>query len=133
MGKKILFVYFILLSFYFSCSNQKNEQSKSKEKVNSNEIISEIDKSNKLEQLDTKLIQGIWYINESSNAIFEIGEDSILYVDNLRSYPYEISKNMLIIDLDGWKSKSLILRADRDSLILQDVDDQSIIRLFKME
>ena len=83
-------------------------------------------KTEKTYNVSPKNLFGVWFTERGDNAIFNISADSIYYVDNLRSYKYEIRADTLKINFDGWISKSLIVKLTTDSLILMDFDDKSI-------
>lgn len=68
--------------------------------------------------IDVSNIQGIWTNGQTDNATFRIKKDSIYYVDNFKSFKYEISSDTLIIKFDGYNDVSKILKIDNDSLIL---------------
>jgi hypothetical protein len=81
--------------------------------------------------VSSEILLGAWFVEMDSNAAFSIFPDSIYYVDNLRSYAYEITADTIKVNFDGWVSKSFILKATKDSLVLMDVEDRSITYLLK--
>jgi hypothetical protein len=74
--------------------------------------------------VSSEMLPGAWFKEGDSNAVFSISSDSIFYVDNSGSYAYEITADTIQIKFDGWISKSLILKATKDSLVLMDIRDR---------
>jgi hypothetical protein len=73
-------------------------------------------------------ILGAWGNDENGNAIFFIDKDSILYVDPLTKYKYTIVQDTLKIFEYGYVNKLFILKADTDSLVLDNLDYSVIQR-----
>jgi hypothetical protein len=103
---------------YDSVSYEKNKQNERKEITNTHNVSSET-------------LLGVWFKERESNAVFNISSDSIYYVDNLRSYKYEIIADTIKINFDGWISKSLVVKVTKDSLVLMDLEDRSITHLLR--
>jgi archaellum component FlaF (FlaF/FlaG flagellin family) len=142
MNNFIFIILFALFYLFESCSYQekqkdnKNTYIESSNDTDNNKVAhtNKVHKSSDIKnKLDYSFIQGVWFEEMNTNALFAIDGDSIFYVDNLSSYPYEISDDTLVINFDGWKSKSLILKVDNNSLYLKDISDGTVIKLFREE
>jgi len=74
-------------------------------------------------QHKTKFLQGIWAIDESSNAVFNIHNDTVNYCTEVQymntPYKYLISADTLLLQYDGAFTKHLILKLDTDSLVMK--------------
>ena len=70
-----------------------------------------------------KLLQGIWAVDESSNAVFSFHNDTVNYCTEVMNinvpYKYLISKDTLFLQYDGGFTKDLILKLNKDSLVLK--------------
>ncbi|MBT1712189.1 hypothetical protein KK062_28365 [Fulvivirgaceae bacterium PWU5] len=110
---------------------------KEKNKTRESVIIHEEKKQNEDKEnvrsynVSPEALTGAWFKEKGSNAVFDISYDSIFYVDNLKSYKYQIIADTIKIDFDGWISKSLILKVTTDSLLLMDLEDRSITYLLR--
>jgi hypothetical protein len=69
-------------------------------------------------KMDVSNMIGIWTDGQTENATFEIGKDSIYYIDSFQKYKYSISGDSITIKFDGFDNVSKIEKVDKDSLIL---------------
>jgi hypothetical protein len=94
----------------FSCGQRSHTNKVENHRLNSDEII------------------GAWGNDENGNAIFQIDKDSILYVDPLTKYKYSFAHDTLKIFDNGFINKLIVLRVDRDSLVLNNLNYSVIQR-----
>jgi hypothetical protein len=99
--------------FIFSCGQRNHINKVENQRFTSDEII------------------GAWGNDENGNAIFQIDKDSILYVDPLTKYKYSLANDTLKIFDNGFINKLIVLRADSDSLILNNLNYSVIQRYNK--
>jgi hypothetical protein len=129
---KIILVVLIPLFLLFCCKEKRSSELGILEKRDQDAYENkESSNVSTRKQVLPENLKGTWFRDKESNAVFDVSSDSVYYVDNLKSYKYEISSDTLLIDLDGWTSKSLILKLTRDSLTLMDLDDHSVTYLIK--
>lgn len=78
-------------------------------------------------------IMGIWKgdYDDGPNATMAIYEDSLLNVEHLESFKYELRSDTLIVDFGDWKSISIITKAEKDTLILLDENGETVYTTFK--
>ena len=93
------YLFSFLISFWgVSCSN--SVQSETSEQ-GSTKTIDTLNKAAQAsvdnEDLLSLKILGAWTNHQTENATFDIGKDSILYVDELQSYPYKLIDNKIVI------------------------------------
>jgi len=62
---------------------------------------------------------GAWTDGSTENAIFDIGKDSIFYVDQLEAFPYTLKGDSLTILFPGMRFVSQA-RISGDTLVLTD-------------
>ena len=80
---------------------------------------SDLEKSQE-HKFDPELLTGTWAEREDENAFFFIKNDSVYYIDSQdKGYHVEIKSDTLIFHLDGFDSKSKLIKLTKDSLIYQ--------------
>lgn len=126
--KKILFI--ISLMSIISCK----EKNKTKEVnlVQDKKEVSIVKKSDDQNFYDSKLLNGVWAENIDDNALFEIKNDTLRYVEYYDTpYIAQIVKNKLVIKYLDNKvlSESYILKISKDSLVLK-TDDEPSLKLY---
>lgn len=112
--KKLLFVFLALV--LLSCEKQNKKSVTKQEQEN----ISPDERDLKIEE---QLLNGVWAESEDENALFEITDDTLRYVEFYETpYTFTIKDNMLIMitdDLDAEIPPSKIIKLTSDSLILR--------------
>lgn len=83
------------------------------------------------QEITKERIIGAWGNDENGNAIFQIDKDSILYVDPLTKYKYTFHPDTLFMYQDKFVNKLLVLKVDKDSLIIRNLDYAVIQRYNK--
>lgn len=83
--------------------------------------------------LERKMLNGIWTESLSENSLLSIRGDSIEYTDHLgEPVSFKINGDTMIIDLNGYFSKSIIVMLNDSALDLRDLDDNSVTHLIKI-
>lgn len=87
--------------------------------------ITKIQTIHKLPQITLEhnpgILDGVWAdnTNPDENALFEIVNDSIFYLESPeRGYKYFINNKMMTIDLNGYIISQSIIKVNSDSLIV---------------
>jgi len=116
----------LLIIAFFSCKNKSDNSS-----IVSNDedtTLVGVDK----DKIDHSFLYGVWAENEEDNAIFEIGVDSLRYVEFYNNaYYYEVKDSHLMIYLEeGYVSNNEIVKVSNDSLILKS-DNEETLRFYK--
>ena len=81
------------------------------------------------DSLSAKIL-GVWTDGSTENATFDIGKDTIFYVDQLEGYKYFINKDSIRINYSDWTYTGKI-RIEQDTLILSSEDGISKYWKFK--
>lgn len=84
-------------------------------------------------QITKEDIMGIWKgdYDDGPNATIAIYEDSLLNVEHLERYKYELRNDTLIVDFGDWKSISIVTKAVKDTLILLNENGETVYTTFK--
>lgn len=70
-----------------------------------------------------KIIQGIWWsVEPAPSAAFQITDSTIYYPDMFVEYPYSLSGDTLRVHREDGIASSVILKANKDTLILKSYD-----------
>jgi hypothetical protein len=111
----VLMIFLLISSFGFAQA-QKNAVLK--------ESIGKIDKS---------LLIGIWGVSKNENASFNFTRNYVYYVDSDTKLKYVLKGNVLSYYENNVLSfKAIILKLDKDSLILKDPETDEINRFIKL-
>lgn len=68
-------------------------------------------------------LTGIWVKENDDNPAFEINQDSVYYPDHAASYPYETSRDSIMIHYKGFTDTFKSQLKGNDTLILSNKAD----------
>ena len=88
-----------------------------------------VSSNERAKEMNSELL-GVWTNGNSKNATFEIREDSIYYIDHLKSYKYSVIQDSIIIMYDGFMYTGKIYFSD-DTLLLTSKNEISKFWKFK--
>jgi hypothetical protein len=116
---KHLILHILILTLLSSCHSTKTSDG-----VVSKEESVKVDQQAKKEEHHPKVVQselmGIWAKDKDENALFEINDDTIYYVEHPDSpVHYELNDSVWTIFYDDLTTKNIILKLDGDSLVFK--------------
>jgi len=125
-----IFILTLIIAFGLAaCSPSHRDKTKE-----SNDSILTTTKKQALKANEKSLILGVWWAadeKDAPTASFQINDSTIYYPDQegKSEYKYQIKKDTLIVDLDGYISTSKIEKVTKDTLILiTDGEKQTFIK-----
>ncbi|MBX9781005.1 MAG: hypothetical protein K2X26_11720 [Chitinophagaceae bacterium] len=127
---KIYLLIISLFTFIVSCpsNTQKNDNKLDTTKIKATQTSTLINNQN--DNNLNKSILGIWTDGTTDNATFDIREDSIYYVDQLKTYKYFIDKDTIQINYSDLIYKAKI-EIRNDTLMFINEDGASKFWHFK--
>ncbi|MEI6946711.1 hypothetical protein V9K67_05870 [Paraflavisolibacter sp. H34] len=115
----------ILIAFIFVCSACSSSVSNTKGSADSPSAIEptslrvDVDRDNPVRSTDKALLLGAWTDGSTENATFNVGKDSIFYLDEMTSFPYTMKGDSLTIFYPDMSFQGTAKFAG-DTLILSD-------------
>ena len=119
---KMVYLYFLLIVLT-NCS-YSDKDSTSKDSSSTKEIVKDKKPDNKSSVQDVitkEKLLGAWTDGSTENATFDIGMDSIFYVDQMEAFPYTLSGDSLTIVYSDMSFEGIVFMVG-DTLVLSDAE-----------
>lgn len=114
--KKLFFC--VLITISFSCNNSlKNKEEKSSSECKS-----------KISDAQNKNVFGIWRLKNETNATFNIGKDSIYYIDENEYVFYILKGDSMFIYYDGFIDSCKFKVANSELILISKLSKDTFIR-----
>src|SRR5437764_4383054 len=81
-------------------------------------------------RVSRKTLMGLWTYESSHEALFEIRENSIFYVDHFVSYAYLLKRDTIVIRYPDWTFRARI-RLQRNELVI--VSENGIVKFRRLK
>jgi len=137
--KNNITIFLTVLLLVTACRNQKEKEEpemieKTPKTLVKSKQIKESQTHNKIKNISKENLYGVWAENEKDNALYAIEKDSLYFIEHLEDpISYFIISDTLFFDYGNFRTYSIILKADGDSLILKSEYDSEILKLYQRQ
>ncbi|QHS55776.1 hypothetical protein GWR56_09600 [Mucilaginibacter sp. 14171R-50] len=104
-------IYLLAVCVFVSCNNAPKKETRTINKA-----------VNKIPAVTKDMIMGTWTNGSTENASFDIGRDSIYYVEYFKSFKYELNKNVITIHYPDSFNYTGKIRFVNDTMIMRSIE-----------